>query len=82
MVAVLTIGLTGLTAITKTLSAGDLAKLTAAYTPDLQAQGIASPTNQQLFEYWFDRMFAATITEVRARRRAAADAADPPIAFT
>jgi len=79
---ILTVGLTGLTTITKTLTDGDLAKLTQAYTPDLQAQGIASPTNQQLFEYWFDRMFATSITEVRDRRRAAADALDPPIRFT
>jgi hypothetical protein len=80
--AVLTVGLTSLTNIVKTISAADLAKLTEAYTPDLVEQGIPSPTSQQIFEYWFNRVFAATVTEVRARRRAATDAADPPIAFT
>ena len=80
--ATLSIGLTGLTTITKTLSAGDMTKLIDAFTPILQEQGIPSPTNQQIFAYWVDRWKADTITVVRQRQRQAADAGITDIALT
>jgi hypothetical protein len=83
--AVLTISLTGagsLTNITKTLSAGDLTKLIDAFTPILQAQGVPSPTNQQIFAYWVDRWKADTITAVRQQQQTLAQVAIADIALT
>ena len=80
--ATLTISLSGQTDITKTLSASDLTKLIDAFTPILQEQGIPSPTNQQLFDYWVSRWLADTITAIRNRQRVVADNGITPVVFT
>ena len=80
--ATLTISLSGQTDITKTLSASDLTKLIDAFTPILQDQGIPSPTNQQLFDYWVSRWLADTITVIRNRQRVVADNGITPVVFT
>lgn len=83
--AVLTISLTGagsLTPITKTLSAGDLTKLIGAFTPILQGQGIPTPTNQQVFNYWVDRWKADTINAVEQQERSLSASSITPIVLT
>jgi hypothetical protein len=83
--ATLTISLTGagtLTPITTTLSAADLTKLINAFTPILQDQGIPSPTNQQIFNYWVSRWKTDTITAIRNQQRDAADSGITPVVFT
>jgi hypothetical protein len=80
--ATLTVSLTGLTSISKTLSAGDLTKLINAFTPVLQDQGIPSPTNQQIFDYWVNRWKADTIAFVMNREKSVADQTITPITLT
>ena len=80
--ATLTISLSGQTDITKTLSASDLTKLIDAFTPIFQDQGIPSPTNEQLFDYWVSRWLADTITVIRNRQRVVADNGITPVVFT
>jgi hypothetical protein len=63
----------GTLSVTKTLSGADLTKLLNAFTTILIEQGIASPTQQECFNYWVSRWIADTITVIRNQNRIEAE---------